>query len=98
VRTPFYEPDQRSGAWVKFKLRHKEEFVIGGYTLGQGNRSDFGALIVGYYQGAKLVYASKVGTAVWLKPVLVCQVRLDRGWLFAVPDLSGLRDDSMPRK
>jgi bifunctional non-homologous end joining protein LigD len=57
-----HEPDQRSGAWVKFKLGYEQAFVIGGYTRGKGNRSDFGALIVGYYQGAKLVYASKVGT------------------------------------
>jgi bifunctional non-homologous end joining protein LigD len=57
-----YESDQRSGAWVKFKLGHKEEFVIGGYTRGRGDRSEFGALIVGYYEQGQLRYASKVGT------------------------------------
>ena len=57
-----YEPDQRSGSWVKWKCGFEQEFVIGGYTRGQGGRADFGALIVGYYEGGKLRYASKVGT------------------------------------
>ena len=36
--------------------------MIGGYTRGQGGRSEFGALIVGYNVEGKLRYASKVGT------------------------------------
>jgi bifunctional non-homologous end joining protein LigD len=57
-----YEPDKRSGAWQKFKCGYRQDFVVGGYTRGQGGRSEFGALIVGYYDGGKLRYASKVGT------------------------------------
>lgn len=57
-----YEPGQRSGLWRKLKIGHEQEFVIGGYTLGQGGRSAFSSLIVGYYDGGKLCYASKVGT------------------------------------
>ena len=57
-----YEPDKRTGAWSKFKIGLEQEFVIGGYTRGQGSRSAFGALIVGYYDQGKLRYASKVGT------------------------------------
>ena len=38
-----YEPGQRSGAWLKYKINCSQEFVIGGYTLG-GN--PFDALIV----------------------------------------------------
>lgn len=53
----------RSQDWVKIKLRHSQEFVIGGYTAPQGNRSGFGALLIGYYdQKKKLCYAGKVGT------------------------------------
>jgi len=40
----------------------EQEFVIGGYTDPQGHRIGFGALLVGYYKGGKLVYAGKVGT------------------------------------
>jgi bifunctional non-homologous end joining protein LigD len=56
-----YEPGKRSGAWVKFKCGFEQEFVIGGYTRGRNGTSPFGALIVGYYEGGKLRYASKVG-------------------------------------
>jgi bifunctional non-homologous end joining protein LigD len=51
-----YEPAKRSGAWVKYKLNHSEELVIGGYTPG----SPFDALIVGYYHEDKLYFAAKV--------------------------------------
>ncbi len=57
-----YQPGQRTGGWVKFKWTHEQEFVIGGYTEPQGARAYFGAILVGYYQGGKLLYAGKVGT------------------------------------
>ena len=34
-----YEPGQRSGAWLKYKINCSQEVVIGGYTLG-GNPFD----------------------------------------------------------
>lgn len=55
-RDSLYEPGKRSGAWVKFKTNRVEHFVIGGYTPG----NPFDALIVGYYEGAKLCFAAKV--------------------------------------
>ena len=36
--------------------------MIGGYTAPQGSRTDFGALLVGYYEDGRLRYAGKVGT------------------------------------
>jgi bifunctional non-homologous end joining protein LigD len=57
-----YELGRRSGAWVKFKWTAEQEFVIGGYTSPQGARSHFGALLVGYHEKGKLLFASKVGT------------------------------------
>ncbi|MGN6555482.1 MAG: non-homologous end-joining DNA ligase, partial [Verrucomicrobiota bacterium] len=57
-----YEIGRRSGAWVKFKWTNEQEFVIGGYTPPQGTRSHFGALLVGFYERGKLLFASKVGT------------------------------------
>lgn len=53
---------QRSRDWLKFKCIMQQELVIGGYTDPRGNRSDFGALLVGYYEHGKLMYAGKVGT------------------------------------
>ena len=55
-RDSCYESGKRSGAWVKYKVNRRQEFVIGGYTPG----NPFDALIVGYYEGGKLLYAAKV--------------------------------------
>jgi len=58
-----YEPGRRSGAWVKVKNRNRQELVIGGWLEGEGKRRGYpGALLVGYYDKGKLVYAGKVGT------------------------------------
>lgn len=52
----------RSTAWQKFKCVAGQELVIGGYTDPEGERSGFGALLVGYYEDGELRYAGKVGT------------------------------------
>jgi bifunctional non-homologous end joining protein LigD len=52
----------RSRDWLKLKCVWEQEFVIGGYTDPSGSRTDFGALLVGYYEGGRLRYAGKVGT------------------------------------
>ena len=57
-----YESDRRSGAWTKCKVLGEQEFVIGGFTAPQNSRQYFGAILIGYYQGGKLLYAGKVGT------------------------------------
>jgi bifunctional non-homologous end joining protein LigD len=61
-RNSVYEPGRRSGAWIKLKCVNEQEFVIGGYTPPQGARKHFGAILVGYYENKKLVFAGKVGT------------------------------------
>jgi bifunctional non-homologous end joining protein LigD len=52
----------RSRNWLKFKCALGQEFVIGGFTEPRGGRIAFGALLVGYFEGDRLVYAGKVGT------------------------------------
>ncbi|MCC6573883.1 MAG: non-homologous end-joining DNA ligase [Planctomycetes bacterium] len=52
----------RSTDWLKFKCVRRQELVIVGYTEPQGARSDFGALLLGYYDNKHLRYAGKVGT------------------------------------
>jgi bifunctional non-homologous end joining protein LigD len=61
-RGSVYESDRRSGLWIKLKVLNEQEFVIGGYTPPGGSRKHFGALLVGYYDGKKLLFAGKVGT------------------------------------
>jgi DNA ligase D-like protein (predicted ligase) len=51
-----YEPGQRSGAWQKMRVNQGQEFLIGGYTPGGKN---FDALIFGYYDGPRLMYAGR---------------------------------------
>ncbi len=53
---------RRTRDWLKFKCSQEQEFVVGGYTQPRGSRVGFGALLLGYYHGRKLVYAGKVGT------------------------------------
>jgi ATP-dependent DNA ligase len=51
-----YEPGLRSGAWQKMRVNQGQEFVIGGYTPSDKN---FDALIIGYYEGGRLLYAGR---------------------------------------
>ncbi|MBV8150725.1 MAG: non-homologous end-joining DNA ligase, partial [Candidatus Eremiobacteraeota bacterium] len=62
VRTSPYRSGVRSREWVKIKSKRRQEFVIGGYTEPRGSRKGFGAILIGYYDGADLVYAGHVGT------------------------------------
>jgi bifunctional non-homologous end joining protein LigD len=55
-RDSIYEPGGRSGAWRKMRVNQGQEFVIGGYTVGGAT---FDALVYGYYDGAKLIYAAR---------------------------------------
>jgi bifunctional non-homologous end joining protein LigD len=52
-----YEPGKRSGAWVKMRLNLGQEFVIGGFTAGT---IGFDSLVVGFYEGKKLLYVARV--------------------------------------
>jgi DNA ligase D-like protein (predicted ligase) len=52
----------RSRDWLKFKCSNQQEFVVVGFTEPQGERVEFGALLVGYYADGNLRYAGKVGT------------------------------------
>ena len=55
-RNSRYEPGQRSGAWAKMRVNQAQDFVIGGYSTGG---RFFDALIFGYYDGPRLIYAAR---------------------------------------
>src|SRR6266850_8017133 len=55
-RSSRYESGQRSDAWQKMRVNRGQEFVIGGYTVGG---STFDALVFGYYEEGKLLYAAR---------------------------------------
>jgi bifunctional non-homologous end joining protein LigD len=52
----------RGKDWQKVKCVLRQEFVIGGWTDPEGSRTGFGALLLGFYEGKKLIYAGRVGT------------------------------------
>jgi len=66
----------RSRNWLKFKCVMEQELVIIGYTSPQGSRTDFGALLVGYYKDKKLLYAGKVGTGYDVKTLKMLGAKL----------------------
>ena len=57
-----YEAGLRTGSWIKLKITLEQEFVIGGFTNPQGSRKFFGALLVGFFERGKFLFAGKVGT------------------------------------
>jgi bifunctional non-homologous end joining protein LigD len=60
--TSTYKEGNRSRDWVKIKGYHTEEFLVCGYTKGEGARaSTFGALILGRMEGAKMQFCGSVG-------------------------------------
>ncbi len=68
----------RHGGWVKTKCVQRQEFVIGGFTDPEGMRAGIGALLIGYYEGDRLVFCGKVGTGFTHKLALELRARVER--------------------
>ena len=67
----------RGTTWVKTKCMKRQELVIGGWTDPEGSRTGLGSLILGVYDGAKLVYAGKVGTGFTAATLAAVRKELD---------------------
>src|SRR5881398_3689876 len=49
-----YQPGKRSREWLKIKARPSQEFIVAGYTKGEGRRSkSFGSLVLAVRRGRK---------------------------------------------
>jgi bifunctional non-homologous end joining protein LigD len=62
-----YLAGQRTTAWVKVRNRLRQEFVVGGWSEGEGSRGGtVGALLLGHYgskeDGRRLVYVGRCGS------------------------------------
>jgi bifunctional non-homologous end joining protein LigD len=58
-----YRQAKRTRDWLKIKTHGRQEFVIAGYTKGQGRRTGrFGSLVLGVWRGDDFVYVGNVGT------------------------------------
>jgi bifunctional non-homologous end joining protein LigD len=56
-----YEPGTRSRAWLKLKIEHRQEFVVGGYTEPRNTREHIGALLLGYFDDGRFIYVGHTG-------------------------------------
>jgi len=52
----------RGKDWLKIKCTSGDEFVIGGYSRSDVRGKPFSSLLLGTFEGSKLVYSGKVGT------------------------------------
>jgi bifunctional non-homologous end joining protein LigD len=61
-RASFYE-ERRSWEWLKIKIRHRLECVVGGYTEPEGSRAHFGSLVLGLYDAkGRLIHVGQAGS------------------------------------
>jgi bifunctional non-homologous end joining protein LigD len=76
---------RRSPHWLKMKIEATQELVVGGFTEPRGKRVGLGALLVGYFDGADLVFAGKVGTGLDTAMLLDLRARLGAMEIEAAP-------------
>ncbi len=58
-----YQPGKRTREWLKIKTHGRQEFIIAGYTRGQGRRSGrLGSLVLAVKRGDELEYVGNCGT------------------------------------
>ena len=55
--------ERRSSEWLKIKIRHRLEGVIGGYTEPEGSRIHFGSIVLGLYdKHGRLIHVGQAGS------------------------------------
>jgi bifunctional non-homologous end joining protein LigD len=55
--------ERRSREWLKIKIRHEIDSVVGGYTQPEGVRAHFGSLVLGLYDNqGRLIHVGQVGS------------------------------------
>jgi bifunctional non-homologous end joining protein LigD len=55
--------ERRSSEWLKIKIRHRVECVIGGYTQPEGSRAHFGSIVLGLYdKQGRLIHVGQAGS------------------------------------
>jgi len=55
--------ERRSSEWLKIKITHRIECVIGGYTEPEGSRAHFGSIVLGLYdKQQRLIHVGQAGS------------------------------------
>lgn len=57
-----YVLNTRTDNWLKVKVNQRQEVVIAGFTEPRNTRKYFGSLLLGLYEGDKLVYVGHTGS------------------------------------
>jgi bifunctional non-homologous end joining protein LigD len=71
-----YHPGYRSRDWLKIKTKQRQEAVICGFTDPRRSRKEFGALILGVYEGKDLVYIGHTGSGFSTQSLIEMRQRL----------------------
>jgi bifunctional non-homologous end joining protein LigD len=92
-----YLEGRRTRDWLKIKTHGRQEFVICGWTQGQGRRAgSFGALVLGAYRGKQLHWVGNCGTGFDEQTIAELLTKLeplvrDSSPLVAVPKMPKVR-------
>jgi bifunctional non-homologous end joining protein LigD len=74
-----YVPGARSRDWLKLKLQHRAEFVVGGFTEPRRTRQFLGAILLGYFDvKGRLQYVGHAGGGFNREDLREMRERLDR--------------------
>ena len=68
----------RGGDWLKLKCVREQEFVVGGFTEPSNRSHGVGALLLGYYDAGKLIYAGRTGTGFTQKTHKILRDQLEK--------------------
>jgi bifunctional non-homologous end joining protein LigD len=90
-----YRPGRRTREWLKIKTIYDCDLVVGGWTRGEGSRSNsFGALLLGAYSDEGLRFTGSVGTGFTdaaIRDVMDVLRRLETSECPFVDDPTGVR-------
>jgi bifunctional non-homologous end joining protein LigD len=73
-----YRMGTRSRQWLKVKTRLTQDAVIAGFTEPRGSRKNFGALVLGVFQGSELIFIGHTGGGFSVKTLRELRRKLDR--------------------
>jgi bifunctional non-homologous end joining protein LigD len=96
-----YCEGRRTRDWLKVKTRGRQEFVVVGYTRGEGRRANsFGSLVLATYESGRLRWVGNVGTGFTEKTIreLLAKLeplRVEKAPLAEVPKMPRVRKDDI---
>jgi bifunctional non-homologous end joining protein LigD len=76
VQSP-YRMGRRSRQWLKVKTHLTQDAVITGFTAPRGSRKDFGALVLGVFEGNELTFVGHTGTGLGVQELREIRKKLE---------------------